>query len=329
MNEIAAQTLERLRADEGSQLNELARLVVVEATSTPVATIASPRWLAGQIATALEAATHGDLVKSWALHRIQHERDRWSTDERALETWIAPEVQEPIRKVLGRPYAPSEDLVMQLIDHGAIHDLMGQVLSGSLSRFSKRVRNLDDGVLGGIGGRAARRGKRLFGGLSSGLADNLVGAVKDEIDQAMENRVAEFAAQATGEALRTMARYASDPVNAQAFADLRLSLFDYALQMPMKNVVAEADKLDPETLVEILITTLRTAVSQEDFVTKTEERIAIVLEEAGDGTLGAWLDEVGLTDVWVESTTELIADRLKAVVKTPSFEDWWSGLFEP
>lgn len=329
MNKIATRALERLRADEGRQLNELARLVVVEATNTRVAAIASPRWLAGQIATALEAATHGDLAKTWAKSRIEHERGRWSEDDRPLETWVAPEVQEPIRKVLGHPYAPSEDLVMQLIDHGAIHELMRQVLAGSLSRFSKRVRNLDDGMLGGIGGRAARRGKKLFGGLSSGLADNLVGAVKEEIDQAMENRVAEFAAQATGEALRTMARYASDPRNAQAFADLRLSLFDYALKMPMKDVAAEADKLDPETMVEILISALRSTVARDDFVKKAEERITLVLEETGDGTLGAWLDEVGLTDVWVESTTELIADRLKAVVQTPDFEDWWSGLFEP
>jgi hypothetical protein len=218
---------------------------------------------------------------------------------------------------------------MKIIDHGAIHELMRQVLSGSLSRFSRRLRNLDSGVLGGIGGRAARRGKRLFGGLSSGLADNIVGAVKEEIDQVMENRVREFATQATGEALRTMARYASDPANTQAFADLRLSLFDYALQMPMDELAAEADKMDPEALVEIVVSTLRSAVSSDDFVRRTEERIAVVLDETGDGTLGAWLDEVGLTDVWVDSTTELIGDRLKAVVQTPDFEDWWAGLFQP
>jgi len=329
MDKIAKQTLDRLRADDGAQLNELARLVVVEATNTPVASIASPRWMAGQIATALEAATHGELARDWATHRIEHERARWSRDKRPLKTWITIEAQEPIRTVLGHPYAPNEDLVMKLIDHGAIHGLMRQVLSGSLSRFSKRVRNLDDGVLGGIGGRAARRGKRLFGGLSSGLADNIVGAVKDEIDQAMENRVAEFAAQATGEALRTMARYAADPANAKAFADLRISLFDYALEMPMDEIASEADKLDPEALVDIVVKTLRSAVSSEDFVSRTEERIAIVLDEAGDGTLGAWLDEVGLTEVWVDSTTELIADRLKAVVQTPGFETWWGGLFQP
>ena len=96
-----------------------------------------------------------------------------------------------------------------------------------------------------------------------------------------------------------------------------------------EHVAAEADKLDPEALVEILVSALRNAVAQDDFVTKTEERIAVVLEETGDGTLGAWLDEVGLADVWVESTTELIADRLKAVVETEPFEEWWSGLFEP
>ena len=131
----------------------------------------------------------------------------------------------------------------------------------------------------------------------------------------------------TGEAMRTIARYAADPENAESFANLRVSLFDYALEMPMDQLASEADKLNPEELVDIVISTVRSILDDPEFISRTEERIAQVLEEAGDGTLRAWLDEVGLTEVWTQSTTELIADRLTAVVNTDAFEAWWVELF--
>jgi hypothetical protein len=43
--------------------------------------------------------------------------------------------------------------------------------------------------------------------------------------------------------------------------------------------------------------------------------------------LGAWLDEVGLRDVWADSTAELVAQRLQAVAHTEPFERWWEELF--
>ena len=97
----------------------------------------------------------------------------------------------------------------------------------------------------------------------------------------------------------------------------------------MDQLSAEADKLKPEELVDIVVSTLRSVLDDENFVNRTEERVRQVLDEAGDGTLRAWLDEVGLTEVWTESTTELIADRLQAVVHTSEFETWWTQLFVP
>ena len=66
----------------------------------------------------------------------------------------------------------------------------------------------------------------------------------------------------------------------------------------------------------------------EDIVARLEARIETVLDEAGDGTLGAWLDEVGLREVWTDTTTELVADRLRAVVGSERFESWWLTLFK-
>ena len=61
----AARALARLRDPEGHALHALARLVVEETTATPLRDIASPRWVASQLATALQAATRGDLLRTW------------------------------------------------------------------------------------------------------------------------------------------------------------------------------------------------------------------------------------------------------------------------
>ena len=70
--------LERLRAEDGEALTALARMVVEQATETPLAEIASPRWVASQLKAVLEAGVHGDHVRDWVDRRIAAERERWA-----------------------------------------------------------------------------------------------------------------------------------------------------------------------------------------------------------------------------------------------------------
>jgi hypothetical protein len=139
--------------------------------------------------------------------------------------------------------------------------------------------------------------------------------------------VPDVTAGATHEAMSSIARYIADPQHAPAFAEMRLSILDVLLATEVRELVAEVDKLGPEEAVSVVMGGLQAAVQGEGVVDRLEERIAAVLEEAGDGTFGAWLDEVQLREVWTETTTELVAERLKAVVGTEGFVAWWQGLF--
>ena len=96
----------------------------------------------------------------------------------------------------------------------------------------------------------------------------------------------------------------------------------------MKEFASEVDKLEPGQAVSIVAGAVRGALDAEDFVDKAEERIARALDEVGDGSLGAWLEDAGLLEVWTTTTAELVSARLQAVVQTEAFEMWWSGLFE-
>ncbi len=324
MSELA---LQRLRADDGDALRQLARLMVDETTATPLGAIASPRWLATQLTAAAEAATRGDAVRDWVKRRLAAERERWASDARPLSAWLPVEAEEPLRKLLGRPYAPDEDLVFAVIDQAALQGLVKAVLADSVQRWRKKVGDVDKGLLGGIGKKAAQRSRGLFGNLG-GMAENIVGAVREEVENTFDVRVGDVTGGATHEAMRTIARYLADPEHAPAFADMRLSVLDVLLARTVADLVREADKLGVDDAVDVMVGALRAAVSTPGFVDRVESRLAAVMAEAGDGTLGAWLDEVGLRDVWTETTTDLLTERLMAVVRTDPFARWWSALHQ-
>jgi hypothetical protein len=330
MDPAAARALERLRDPSGEALFELARLVVEESTATPLRELATPRWIASQIATALEAITQGDVARGWVDRKIEEGRARWKTEDRPVRTYMVPEAEDPLRTLLSRGWSPDEALTFRVIDQPAMRNLVREVLEDTLTRFQQKLRALDKGSLGGLGVRAARRGKGLLGGMAhnlGGLTENLVGAVTEEFEHQIQARVKEFVSTSTGEALRSIARHVSDPQYARAFGELRLSVLDVLLDTPIRELAAEADKLRPEELVDVVVGALRALVNEPDFVDRTTERVAAVLESAGDGTLGAWLDEVGLREVWSQTTTDLVAARLRAVVQTEAFVGWWDGLF--
>lgn len=336
-----ALALSRLRDPSGDDLRALAQLVVDEATATPLRDLAKPRWIAGQIATALEAVARGDVAHQWVDRKIAEGRDAWRAEQRPLRAWMPKEAEEPLRKVLGRQWTPDKDLTLRIIDQPAMRKLVAFVLEDALVSFQKRLKSLDKTGLGGLGVRAARKGKGLFGGMArslgeelgsvaqglGGLTENIVGAVTEEVEQAFQGRIKEFVATATGDAIAKSAAHLSDPRYSAGFGDLRVAILDVILDTPIGKLTAEADKLKPEELIDVVIGAIRSALDSPDFVDATEARVAAALDQAGDGTLGAWLDDVGLREVWSNTTVELVTQRLQAVVKTEKFEAWWTGLF--
>jgi len=337
----ATRALARLQAPDSPALFALARMVVDETTATPIAELASPRWLASQLQTVLEALTRGDTLKLAVQARLDKGRDTWASDERPLRQVVPEEVVPPLEKLLGRPYTPSEGLMRRIMRQPAVRDLISRVLDDTLHRFGRRMRALDDGA-GGLGQRAARRGRRLGKGLlaAAGVADvahDLARTLSEEVEHAIEGRVKGFIGEATTRAAETMVSEASDPATAESFAAFRVALLHEILDTPIAELMAEAEGLGPMDAIDVLQEAIRAELDRTDagddgepartFTDRAEARIRAALDEAGDGTLGAWLDEVELREVWVDTTTELVAARLQAVVETDDFVAWWAALF--
>jgi hypothetical protein len=325
----ADKALARLR-EQPEHLQKLAHLVVKQATDTPVREIVDAQWLAGQLAAAIEAATRTEVAADWTKARLTDARARLADDETLLRDQLPADALQPLTELLSHPWSPGEEMVLRIIDQDAMRSLIRTVLTGALTRFGKRVRSIEKGVIGDLGSRARRRGRGLFGNMTDnigGLAGNLVGAVKEELDHALDGRVKEVAGSGTSEAVKVIARYVANPDHAAGFAEFRVAIMDVILDTPLHELAAEVDKMDPDKAVDVFTAALRSSVQRDDFLDQTQSRIEALLEEAGDGTLGAWLDEVGLSEVWTSSTTRLVHDRMQALVAEPVFADWWQDLF--
>lgn len=320
--------LARLRDPDGDALRELSRLVVLETTRTPLAEIAPPRWLASQLKTVIEATTRGELLRGFVERRLEAGRSQVEGEQRPVRTWWPEEVDGPTRKVLQQGWTPGQEMTYRILDQPAMRALVADVLTGVLTRFRRRMQRMD-GRLGGLGERAARRGRGLFGGVAGnlgGLASNVVGVVRDELEHGLDDLVKEFVSSATRDVVMSIAGYLADPTHEAAFAELRVGVLDVLLDTPVHELVAEFDKVQPLEIVDVVIAGMRAAASDPAFVEQTTERIQAVMDEAGEGTLGDWLEEVELSEVWTDTTTELVTERLRAVVATDAFEAWWIAL---
>jgi hypothetical protein len=325
----ADRALARLRDPADPALARLARQLADQVVSVPLAEVAPPRWIAHQITAALEAGTRGPAFQDWLARRVADERARWAEDPRPLREVIPPDVVPPLREVLSRPWSPSEELAFRVLDQAAIRTLVRDVLVEMLHRFRLRVGKVDGGLLGGLGKQAVQRGKGLLGGLREnlgGVADGLVGAVKEEVEFALDSKVRDFARQATSDVVRLIARDLAQPDRAAAFAETRVGILDVLLDTPRRDLAAEADRLEPEQAIASLAAAVRAVLARPGFAEDLEARVAATLAEAGDGTLGAWLAEVGLAGVWTEATAELLERHLRHVVRTDTFATWWAEL---
>lgn len=321
-------TLARLRDPDDPVLAELAALVVSDLTSRPLRSLATAGWLASQLVAALEAAVRADRVREQVDRVLARALEQARGDDRSLRDRLPAEVVNGLVEVAGRPFSPEPELLERLVDQPAVRRLLRFVLEDTIRRVARNIGRVDD-ALGGLGQRAARRGRALGRSLLGDVAkvaSDLARTVEKEVEGAFEARLRDLADEATRRAVQLLVQKLADPDDPETFAALRQSVLDVVLDTPVRDLAAEIDKLDPEELTQVIVRTLRRGLEREGIVDELAGRIEQLLDEAGDGTLDAWLREVELHDVWTRTTHQLVTERLRDLVAEPAFEAWWRRL---
>lgn len=326
--------LARLREADSPHVRALAALIADDLAKTPLRDLVPPAVLAHEgrrwirvVATAPPSARAAWIARVEAVRRHAQEGPH---AQRTLRDAAMPEVEAAARRLLSAPWSPDEALVRQLIDHPATRAMLGEVLTASLHSFLERVRSLDDGVLGGLGGRAVTRGRGLLGGLAQGLSaatEGVVATVREELQRALEGRVQPFVGQASEDAVAGIAAWVADPAHAPALAELRVAVFDALLDMPLADAAGQLDGLDASELIDVLIGVASSLDASAGLDARLQELAELALDVAGgDGTPGAVLASLELEAPWRDALTEALARRLAPLFQRDDFGAWWSAL---
>lgn len=325
MDSSAHAALQRLTDPADPSLGELVALAADHVLALSLRQVIDTAAVADRVTSAVAQASTDPQLRARLLARLSTERARWRAERHNARHWLLPPLEAPLRHVLAQPWSPSERLALRVSDHPAVRAMLKDVLSGALGRFGSGLRALDGGMLGGLGGRVARRGAGLFGGLTD-LAGGLVGAVKDEFEAAVESRVKDSVGQATEEAIRSIAAWAADPKQAASLAALRVSILDVALDTPLGDLLAELDEVPDGAIVDAVLDGLRDAAAR----TSLRLDLIQVLDEAvaawGDETLGALAEDVGLRDLARAGLIDVGTARARVLVTSEGFVSWWARL---
>lgn len=245
---------------------------------------------------------------------------RLQADRRTVGEAVPSQVESTLRSLIARPFSPDKRLVLTLIDRGPTRELVRQLLTDVVLDFGRRASAPVAGVARGLGTLARMAGetvKARSGGLGS-----LVGAVSGEVERQLEKRAAEFVEAALGGVFGAFADALSDPARAEDAAQLRLALFDGALELTLPQLAREVLNGDVPGGAQVLREGLSTWLSTDAAQPLLDEVADTVIAHHRGRTLREALDAWGLAEAGRAVAVEQLSTRLRAVVGTGAFAAW-------
>ena len=330
MEEVASQALARLRENERGERDALSRLIARTIMDTPLTELLD--------ATVLANILHEHILREANTpESLQHLVTHWMTLANAslnadvpLNQQLPKEVVSAIQGLAQTPMRLDPDFLETILDKPAVRDLLSVVLEDALRRFTQRAKKLEEGVLGGFGGRVARRGrglrKSILNTKAGGIAENLVHSVADEVEQAFERRIKEFLGGASQRAVRTIVHEMSRKDTEATRVDLQVDIVNSVLDMSptqLRDAVMQEDT--QQALTQMQHHVLRwvehpeTVQQLDTFLRTTFDRL---------GTVGNLYPSPMSSAAASQTLMHAIDGGIKKTVESADFEVWWHSLFK-
>jgi len=247
-----------------------------------------------------------------------------SGNRRPLKEVLSAQIQQALREVVSRPFSPDRALVLSVIDRDPARELVRQLLLDAILDFGRKFSAPVSGMAKGLGSwakLATETVKSRGGGLGS-----LVGAVSGEVERQLEKRAVEFVDTAMGGIFGKIADSVSDPRRASEAADLRLSLFDGAMELTLHQLARELMNADLPGAVELLRDSVRAWLSSGEADPQLKSLTQFAIAATPHRTMRELLTEWGLLEVLKPIALEQLQARMKDVVATDAFAKWLEGV---
>lgn len=310
--------LQRLREDS-VHIERLVSLLLEDLLNRPVRDLVEPAWLGPRFVQGFQASVSEERTEAWVRSQVQIALARAQKEEGSLRDRVPGELIAPVRQLASRPYQPDRILVRAILDHGAMHKLLRQVLMETLTEFGRSLKPA---------AQPAPRGskKRSTFGSLMGAAQDMATAVGGVMEKQVEGKVREFVDGAIFRSLDlTVDKLCADDF-VPDFAEWRAGIVDNLLAVDFEKYLDEVEKLDPDGLVSELSAILRGLAAWEGLGDQVESLLQAVVDEAGESRLRDFLEGSGLEEEWRPQLEEFLVVRAKDFVSTPAFASWLSDL---
>ncbi len=317
----ADQLLASLREDD-EHLRSLVSLATNDLLQRSVRELVDPEWLADRIAEGLRASADDERTRDWIRLRVSDFRERLEAEPGAPLERIDPELVEPLKELLARPYSPNPEVLLTLLDHAAMRELVREVLLNTLQAYAKHLK-VPDSAKQAIKSSGLGRTRLAAWAGAARVAANMVG---QEVEKRVEGRLYDFVDGAISNAIEVGVLHICDPNKAEDFGRMRADGLDSLRTLPAATWAAELDKLQVDTLIDDLHALVQSLARSPDTSRQLAKLLTAVVEEAGESTAKDFLDGSGLEDGWRPQLEELALERTRAFVVTEAFELWLRAL---
>jgi len=302
---------ERLK---GEAMDALIALAIDHLLALPAHQLIDAKSLARTTAATLRQGTRSEQTETWLRERIVALQAK--VPDGTLGDYVPGRVVQPIRDIVVRPITPDRAMVGRLIEHGAVENLLRELLVNALQGFARRLRPSVPG-----GERAANRLRSL-----KRVGEGMLGGLGAEIERQAEQKAKDFVDSILSSVIAQAADDLCDPKKAESYGRFRGHLLDQLMNTPFSDLNREFNKIDPETLVSTAAATARALSERSGLEGEIETLITAAIAGIGDKTAGQILAEAGMADAWRGSVEIRAAELARSFTATDAFGAWLEQL---
>ncbi len=299
-----------LKRLESGGLETLTSIAIDHLLSVPIASLVNAKTLASQVVIHWRHLAASEQAQERLVEHI--DRLRAHQPEGSLRDRIPANVVTPLREAVVRPMVPNRAIVGRLLEHGAVEELLRELLVGALHDFAKRLRPSMPGTDRAVG--KLRGLKRVSEGMLGGLGAELERQAEQKAKDFVDTILSSVVAQAADEIC--------NPAKAEDFGRFRSHLLDQILDTPLSEVKGELDRIDTQDLVETASQISAALAMSDSIEDQVVDIIELALESIGDLSAGQLLADAGLSDSWRAEAERQVTSISRAFIETEPFKAW-------